>query len=159
MGMLPITITGGGASFATVALSAVHAECRDRIVAPASLIANWAAEAERFAPSLSVFVARPAFTPAELLKSTSTEDLVGIDLVVTSYAALLRLAQDPLASRRRRRGAGDQATPGQVSSPESRGASAASTRTATGRRPTNLTAAQPVAIWTSYSSVEATPSP
>ena len=36
------------------------------IVAPASLIANWAAEAERFAPSLNVFVARPAFTPAEL---------------------------------------------------------------------------------------------
>ena len=61
------------------------------IVAPASLIANWAAEAERFAPSLNVFVAHPAFTPAELLKSTSAEDLVGIDLVVTSYAALLRL--------------------------------------------------------------------
>ena len=61
------------------------------IIAPASLIANWAAEAERLAPSLSVFVARPAFTPAELLKSTSAEDLVGIDLVVTSYAALLRL--------------------------------------------------------------------
>jgi SNF2 family DNA or RNA helicase len=40
---------------------------------------------------LNVFVARPAFTPAELLKSTSAEDLVGIDLVVTSYAALLRL--------------------------------------------------------------------
>jgi non-specific serine/threonine protein kinase len=61
------------------------------IVAPASLIANWAAEAERFSPSLNVFVAHPAFTPAELLKSTSAEDLVGIDLVVTSYAALLRL--------------------------------------------------------------------
>jgi hypothetical protein len=41
----------------------------------------------------------------------------------------------------------------------SRRASAASARTATGRRPTNLTAAQPVAIWTSYSSVEATASP
>ncbi len=61
------------------------------IVAPASLIANWAAEAERFAPSLNVFVAVPAFTPAELLKSTSAEDLVGIDLVVASYVALLRL--------------------------------------------------------------------
>jgi superfamily II DNA or RNA helicase len=61
------------------------------IVAPASLIANWAAEAERFAPSLNVFVAHPAFTPAERLKSTSAEDLAGIDLVVTSYAALLRL--------------------------------------------------------------------
>ena len=35
------------------------------IVAPASLLANWAAEAERFAPSLNVFVAHPAFAPAE----------------------------------------------------------------------------------------------
>ena len=40
---------------------------------------------------LAINVAHPAFTPAELLKSTSAEDLVGIDLVVTSYAALLRL--------------------------------------------------------------------
>src|SRR5271166_4166452 len=60
------------------------------IVAPASIIANWAAEAKRFAPSLNLFVAHPAFTPAERLKSTSAEDLAGIDLVVTSYAALLR---------------------------------------------------------------------
>ena len=39
------------------------------IVAPASLLANWAAEAERFAPSLKVFVAHPAFAPAERLRS------------------------------------------------------------------------------------------
>ena len=71
------------------------------IVAPASLIANWAAEAERFAPSLNVFVAHPAFTPAELLKSTSAEDLVGIDLVVTSYAALLTHTQTRSLSNRK----------------------------------------------------------
>ena len=35
------------------------------VVAPASLLANWAAETERFAPSLKVFVAHPAFAPAE----------------------------------------------------------------------------------------------
>ena len=61
------------------------------IVAPASLLANWAAEAERFAPSLSVFVAHPAFASAERLRSPWTEDLAGIDLVVTSYGSLLRL--------------------------------------------------------------------
>ena len=37
------------------------------LVAPASLLANWAAEAERFAPSLKVFVAHPAFLPADEL--------------------------------------------------------------------------------------------
>jgi SNF2 family DNA or RNA helicase len=60
------------------------------IVAPASLIANWASEAERFAPSLSVFVAHPAFSPAELLRDPE-DTLAASDLVVTSYAALLRL--------------------------------------------------------------------
>ena len=61
------------------------------IVAPASLLANWAAEAERFAPSLNVFVAHPAFASAERLRSPSTEDLAATDLVVTSYGSLLRL--------------------------------------------------------------------
>ncbi len=61
------------------------------IVAPASLLANWAAEAERFAPSLKVLVAHPAFTPAERLKALCAEELAQTDLIVTSYAALLRL--------------------------------------------------------------------
>jgi non-specific serine/threonine protein kinase len=62
------------------------------IVAPASLLANWAAEAERFAPSLKVLVAHPAFTPAERLKAFPTDELERTDIVVTSYAALSRLA-------------------------------------------------------------------
>jgi non-specific serine/threonine protein kinase len=61
------------------------------IVAPASLLANWAAEAERFAPSLQTLIAHPAFTPAERLKSPGAQDLAGIDLVLTSYGTLLRL--------------------------------------------------------------------
>jgi superfamily II DNA or RNA helicase len=61
------------------------------IVAPASLLANWATEAERFAPALNVFVAHPAFASAERLRSPWAEDLAGIDLVVTSYGSLLRL--------------------------------------------------------------------
>ena len=61
------------------------------IVAPASLLANWAAEAERFAPSLKVLVAHPAFVPAERLRALSADELAQTDLVVTSYAALQRL--------------------------------------------------------------------
>jgi SNF2 family DNA or RNA helicase len=61
------------------------------IVAPASLLANWAAEAERFAPSLKVLVAHPAFMSAERLKALSTDELARTDLIVTSYATLLRL--------------------------------------------------------------------
>lgn len=64
------------------------------IVAPASLLANWAAEAERFAPSLRVFIAHPAFAGRDELAAPETF-LSQSDLVVTSYASLLR--QDWLA--------------------------------------------------------------
>ncbi len=60
------------------------------IVAPASLIANWVAEIERFAPSLKVFAAHPAFASAEQLR-TPEASIANSDLVVTSYGALLRL--------------------------------------------------------------------
>jgi non-specific serine/threonine protein kinase len=61
------------------------------LVAPASLLANWAAEAARFAPSLRIFVAHPAFASAEKLKAPSPEELLQADLVVTSYGSTLRL--------------------------------------------------------------------
>ena len=59
------------------------------IVAPASLLANWAAEAERFAPSLRVFIAHPAFVSRDELSAPDTF-LSQSDLVVTSYSSLLR---------------------------------------------------------------------
>ena len=61
------------------------------LVAPASLLANWAAEAARFAPSLKVFVAHPSFAPADRLAAPAAESLQGIDIVVTSYGSALRL--------------------------------------------------------------------
>ena len=61
------------------------------LVAPASLLANWASEAARFAPSLRVMVAHPSFTPPDRLKAPTGESLADVDLVVTSYASLLRL--------------------------------------------------------------------
>jgi SNF2 family DNA or RNA helicase len=60
-------------------------------VAPASLLANWVSEAKRFAPSLRVMIAHPSFMPAERLKAAAGKNLADFDLVVTSYATLLRL--------------------------------------------------------------------
>ncbi|HEY8065395.1 MAG TPA: DEAD/DEAH box helicase [Methylosinus sp.] len=61
------------------------------LVAPASLLANWAAEAARFAPSLRVRVAHPAFMPAAELKAATSGSFSDADLVVTSYGAVLRI--------------------------------------------------------------------
>ena len=60
------------------------------LVAPASLLANWAAEVERFAPGLSVLVAHPSAMSVADLKEVDAERLANIDLVITSYGATLR---------------------------------------------------------------------
>lgn len=61
------------------------------LVAPASLLANWAAEIERFAPSLRVLIAHPSFTPAADLKALEAASFAKVDLVITTYGTLLRL--------------------------------------------------------------------
>jgi superfamily II DNA or RNA helicase len=61
------------------------------LVAPASLLANWASELERFAPSLKALIAHPsAMAPADL-KMPLPERLQEVDLVITSYGSLLRI--------------------------------------------------------------------
>ena len=60
------------------------------LVAPASLLANWAIEAARFTPHLKVVIAHPSFQAADELGAMSGERLAETDLVVTSYATLLR---------------------------------------------------------------------
>ena len=65
------------------------------LIVPASLIANWKAEIQKFAPSLSVFYAHPAETPNEKLTAaarTPATALTGNDLVITSYSMAVRLA-------------------------------------------------------------------
>ena len=66
------------------------------LVAPASLLANWAQEAARFAPGLRVLVAHTsahsAEQPAEALGGLSAERLAAVDLVITSYGSLHRFA-------------------------------------------------------------------
>ena len=60
------------------------------LVAPASLLANWVAEIERFAPTLTALVAHPSTMPAEQLRVLDRNRLSSIDLVITSYGSLLR---------------------------------------------------------------------
>jgi len=59
------------------------------LVAPASLLANWVAELERFAPSLTFLVAHPSFLPADTLRTLPPE-VAGTDLVLTTYGFVLR---------------------------------------------------------------------
>ena len=61
------------------------------LVAPASLLANWAAEIQRFAPGLKSLIAHPSALPATALKALNLEKLQGTDVVITSYGSLLRL--------------------------------------------------------------------
>ena len=64
------------------------------LVAPASLLANWASEIERFAPGLKALIAHPSALPAADLKTLPPERLRNVDLVITSYGSLLRAAVD-----------------------------------------------------------------
>ncbi len=61
------------------------------LVAPASLLANWAAEIERFAPSLKARILHPSAAEAAAVRGFSAADAAGLDLVITSYSFLVRL--------------------------------------------------------------------
>jgi non-specific serine/threonine protein kinase len=67
------------------------------LVVPASLLANWQAEIERFTPSLAVRVAHPSAMAAPELAALGDADLAGVDLVVTTYGTLARM--DALRAR------------------------------------------------------------
>ena len=61
------------------------------LVVPASLIANWQAEATRFVPQLRLLVAHPSAMPGKALVALQPQALQGVDVVITSYATLARL--------------------------------------------------------------------
>ena len=61
------------------------------LVAPASLLANWAAEIERFAPTLSAMIAHPSAMAGAELRALDRDRIAGVDLVITSYGSLLRV--------------------------------------------------------------------
>jgi superfamily II DNA or RNA helicase len=60
------------------------------LVAPASLLANWAAEIGRFAPSIDAMIVHPSAMPAEKLKAGDAGALADVDLAITSYGFLAR---------------------------------------------------------------------
>jgi len=61
------------------------------LVAPASLLANWASEIDRFAPSLKASIIHPSAMTADALKRLAPDRFAGVDLVITSYGSLLRI--------------------------------------------------------------------
>jgi len=64
------------------------------VVAPTSVVGNWAAEAARFAPGLTVRTVGETFAKS----GQDPETLAGADLVITSYA-LFRIDYESYASR------------------------------------------------------------
>ncbi len=60
------------------------------LVVPASLLANWAAESARFSPDLRILIAHPSECPADELRALDAKRLSDVDLVITTYGALLR---------------------------------------------------------------------
>lgn len=65
---------------------------RSLLVVPASLIANWTAEIERFAPHLTTLIAHPSAMDAAELAAIGPAQLEGVDIVITTYGAVLRVA-------------------------------------------------------------------
>ena len=61
------------------------------LVAPASLLANWVAEIENFAPGLKAAIVHPSAMPADQVKAFTAEQALDYDLVITSYGSLLRI--------------------------------------------------------------------
>ncbi|BAM05285.1 DEAD/DEAH box helicase [Phycisphaera mikurensis] len=62
------------------------------LVVPASLLANWAAERDRFAPSLQSVTLHPAESAVDLKDAGAVKRAVaGVDLAITTYGMLTRL--------------------------------------------------------------------
>lgn len=61
-------------------------------MAPASLLANWATEFETFAPDLRARSMHPAAMSAAEIKTLNLSEATELDLVITGYGSLLRIA-------------------------------------------------------------------
>lgn len=61
------------------------------LILPASLLGNWMAELNKFAPSLTVFVAHSSSHKNDILKTQKGPDLTNIDIVITTYGNVHRL--------------------------------------------------------------------
>lgn len=84
-------------AFLALRFSASQGQGRYLVVAPATLVPTWLAEATRFVPSLTTFAAHPSLQGgADLRQKPAASE--GAALVVTSYGGLMRypwLSQEP----------------------------------------------------------------
>ncbi len=79
---------------AGTAKTSAEASPASLLVVPASLLANWKSEIQRFAPSLTFFFAHPSETDPRRLAAAAEKPaavLTQHDLVITTYAMLTRL--------------------------------------------------------------------
>ena len=60
-------------------------------MAPASLLANWVAEVEKFAPELKAAIVHPSAMSAAEIDEFAVERAAELDLAITSYGSLLRI--------------------------------------------------------------------
>jgi len=56
------------------------------LVIPASLIANWQSEIEKFAPNLTYYIAHPSAHKTQKIKGKTAKALDSLDMVITTYA-------------------------------------------------------------------------
>ena len=86
---------GLGKTLQVLALLVLRRRSRPRapalLVVPASLVANWRAEATRFAPGLDVRVAHAASVREGEIESLGAGELEGVDAVITTYGSLTRI--------------------------------------------------------------------
>ena len=87
---------GLGKTMQTIALLLVLKKRRGKLpsllVLPASLLANWKSELERYAPSLCCVFLHPSQMSRRDIESLADDDLCGTDLVLTTYGMLTRQA-------------------------------------------------------------------
>lgn len=87
---------GLGKTLQVLALLLTEARGQDKkhpslLVAPASLLANWALEIERFTPSLNARIVHASVMSPDELKRATPDWLQELDLAITSYGSLLRM--------------------------------------------------------------------
>ena len=83
---------GLGKTIQVLALLLAERRGPSLLVAPASLLANWLAEVEKFAPDLKVAIVHPSAMSAGGNTANSPRNTLGaLDLAITSYGSLLRI--------------------------------------------------------------------
>ena len=82
---------GLGKTIQVLALLLAQRRGPSLLVAPASLLANWVAEVEKFAPDLKAAIVHPSAMTAEQIGEFTPARAAELDLAITSYGSLLRI--------------------------------------------------------------------